>query len=179
LADNTVENPPIDSKKITFIKKNIGLVDNESHITMDSWMNMYCSKFDGKGILQMDIESSEYSAILSMSIHNMLKFKYIIVEFHDLNHLKNSIGYNIIYSTFTKILAHYNIVHIHPNNSSLPVSIYEYQVPPVMEFTFMNKSFVIQEKESNSFPHELDAKNITHLEDVVLPNCWCQIPNKS
>ncbi len=175
LADNSIVNPPIDSNKVKFIKKHIGVLDDESYMTMNTWMNMYSSQLTGKGILQMDIESNEYSAILSMSVHNLLKFKYLIIEFHNLHHLKNPTGFNIIYSTFTKILEHFNIVHIHPNNYRSPVDVYEYKIPPFMEFTFMNKGCNSFEESFFSFPHHLDCKNIPRLDDVMLPDCWFRV----
>ena len=172
LADYSVEKSPITSDKVSFIKKYIGVIDNDTNITMDSWMNKNCLGSSGMGILQMDIEGSEYEAILSMSVENLLKFKYLLIEFHDLNALKSQLGFNTIFSTFSKILTYFNIVHIHPNNCFPLIAAHDFQIVPVMEFTFMNKSFSVNEQVKLTFPHKFDFKSKTENEDVLLPACW-------
>lgn len=172
LADNSVDKAPIVSDKITFIKKHIGVMDNDLYTTMDTWINSNTLKHKGLGILQMDIEGSEYPALLSMSLENLNKFKYIIIEFHDLHQLFNSIGYDVIFSTFSKVLSQFNIVHIHPNNVFKSISCYEFEIFPIMEFTFVNKSYNINKPYLPTFPHQLDHKNVISKKEAVLPKCW-------
>jgi hypothetical protein len=120
----------------------------------------------------MDIEGGEYNAILSMSMENLKKFKYIIIEFHDLHQFINPIVYSTFFSTFNKILSQFNIVHIHPNNYSKINSCYEFQIPRALEFTFMNKTCNIKQAYIPTFPHKLDSINNPNMKEIVLPTCW-------
>lgn len=63
-------------------------------------MNYNLTSDSKKGILQMDIEGTEYEVILSTSTENLLKFQCLIIEFHNLHQIQNDIGYQIIYSCF-------------------------------------------------------------------------------
>lgn len=172
LADYNVSSPPIKSEFIKFVQKHLGIIDDYKNITLDTWINETLFKGHGMGILQMDIEGSEYEVINSITLSNLLKFKYLVIEFHDLDQLRNNFGYQIIYSTFNKLLKYYNIVHIHPNNIGHPITIHNYEIPPLLEITFALKNISDYNDTMKIFPHTLDSKNVQTKPDIILPLCW-------
>lgn len=84
LADYSVESPPSGLKFKTFTKKFIGPINSDIYITLNEWVGQLesCSN-SSDYILQMDIEGAEYSSILAASDNILKKFKYIVIEIHD------------------------------------------------------------------------------------------------
>jgi hypothetical protein len=120
----------------------------------------------------MDIEGAEYEVIYHTPVELLKKFRIIVIEFHSLGMLFSYGGYEIVSLTFKKLLEHFEIVHIHPNNCVEPISNGRFDVPPVMEFTFLRKDRTLVKKTIQTFPHALDVKNFPSKPDVVLPECW-------
>jgi hypothetical protein len=171
LADYSVEGPPIINDLFDFEKKFLGPSNLDMHITLESWIE---NKFPDlkNGILQMDIEGSEYSVLFETSPEILTKFKIIIIEFHGLEKIFNKIGYDFIFLIFTKLINDFEVVHIHPNNSETPFRFRNLFVPPVMEFTFLRKDRCLRKIPCTTFPHVLDRKNNCLKPDYPLPNCW-------
>jgi len=171
LADYSVDRPPVSHARFDFEKKYLGTEDDGIYLTLENWINIKESSKEGF-ILQMDIEGAEYAVILSTPTHVLQKFRILIIEFHQLNELFCFPGMQLIDLTFRKLLKYFDIVHIHPNNCLATVGYSRYQVPPVMEFTFLRKDRVRNASPAVSFPHLLDIKNAPYLPDVILPECW-------
>lgn len=171
LADYSVEAPPIKHKLFDFVKRYLGAENTDIYMTLESWIN---EKFPNlsDAILQMDIEGSEYAVIYQTPIEILKKFRIIVIEFHGLDNIFNQGGFDLIYLTFQKILTEFEIVHIHVNNvwPSLKYGIYE--VPPLIEFTFLRKDRINFKEPYLNFPHMLDVKNFKSKPDIILPMCW-------
>ena len=171
LADYSVEAPPFLHQLINFEKKFLGSANEGEFITIDYWMQKQKIN-DGDLILQMDIEGGEYGVLLSTPADVLKRFRILVIEFHGLNAIFNYNGLQLIELTFRKLLEHFEIVHIHPNNCMEAVGFGGYLVPPVMEFTFLRKDRVSVFELASNFPHPLDVKNAPGRPDLVLPKCW-------
>jgi hypothetical protein len=171
LADFSVEAPPRQHASFVFDKKFLGLEDDEVFIRMESWVR-YAPADDGDMVLQMDIEGAEYATLLDTSDETLRRFRLIVVEFHELQGLTDRIGHELIRLTFHKLLRHFDIVHIHPNNARRPVSYEGLVIPPVMEFSFLRRDRVHSRQPASMFPHPLDRRNMPSMEDIALPKCW-------
>ncbi len=171
LIDYSVEAPPLKHPLIDFEKKFLGLSSNEVFITLKDWINRKAPSAKDS-ILQMDIEGAEYEVILNMDDETLDRFRIIVIEFHFLENLLNEFSFNIIFSSFKRILKNFEIVHIHPNNFFSPIKYLNFEIPPVMEFTFLKKDRITHTEATTSFPHKLDSKNIPELPDFPLPRCW-------
>ena len=85
------------------------------NITLDEWVTT--NTMDNSNLLlQMDIEGSEIDVILNTSINTLLKFKILLIEFHDFDFLKTMFGIRISNNVFEKLTRDFTICHIHPNN---------------------------------------------------------------
>jgi hypothetical protein len=172
LADYSVESAPVQNDLIDFEKKFLGTDENEIFMTLDSWVKR---KEPEKSdfILQMDIEGAEYDVIYDLSAETLKKFRILVIEFHRLDSIFDKTGFKLINLTFKKLLKDFEIVHIHPNNCRAPVRIKDYEVPPLMEFTFLRKDRIFSNAKSDLiFPHPLDKPCVKSMTDYALPKCW-------
>lgn len=120
----------------------------------------------------MDIEGGEYDVLLESSSELLRRFRVIIIEFHSLQDIFNPKAFDLIYGCFYKLSKDFHVVHIHPNNCSGLVKCGEFEVAPVMEFTYIRKDRVGEYTYASRFPHALDRKNKKHKEEVILPRSF-------
>jgi hypothetical protein len=171
LADYSVDQAPVQHPLISFEKKFLGLKDDEVFTTLDAWVNQHAAdKTDF--LLQMDIEGAEYDVLFDVSDDTLKKCRILVIEFHHLDRLIIAEGFRFLNLIFKKIDKYFKVVHIHPNNCA-PSYIYdEFEIPPIMEFTFLRRDRITKYEQVIQLPHRLDQSNIQHLPDVKLPICW-------
>jgi len=85
LADLSISASPINSNKVRFDRKNLGALNDESYMTLDSWVADRVGDEFAEMIAQIDIEGDEYQAILATKEETLTKFQHIIIEFHNLD----------------------------------------------------------------------------------------------
>lgn len=171
LADGSVDSLPMIHPDLVFEKKFVGPTQGECVINFQHWIQAN-SESGEELILQMDIEGSEYSCILSCDAKVLSQFRVIIVEFHFLHKLCDPSVFPVLRDTFLKLLDTHRVVHLHPNNSGGLMKNGKIQIPRTMEFTFIRKDYVKSSIYSDSFPHPLDFKNVHAKREVVLPRVW-------
>ena len=169
MADKTVEKPNLSNENYEFLKKNIGSYDDEEMITIDTWISN--SEVHNK-ILQMDIEGSEYEAINSINELNFKKIQVMVIEFHHFEHVLNKMGYLVVKNVLQKVLKHFDVAHIHPNNCCGSYKIKELVIPSTLEITFLNKELTLKKEKIESIPNELDFKNVKNKPDILLDKNW-------
>ncbi len=130
-------------------------------------------------ILQMDIEGDEYSIIFDTPVEILKKFRIMVIEFHNMDLLISEGGFELIRFAFNKILSHFTVVHIHPNNNKKFFTFGEFLIPSVLEFTFLRNDRVkpkildgVTQGKVLQYPHKLDAPNVPKRVDYILPKCW-------
>lgn len=171
LADYSVDGPPVQSDLFDFEKKFIGVESEPKFMRLEDWI---LSKSSGSSelILQMDIEGAEYQAILDTPHEVLSRFRIMVLELHYLESLFDRVGFDLINSAFMKLLQNFEIVHIHPNNDTRPFNYGGYEVPPMMEVTFLRKDRISTRTPSLEFPHPLDCANDPNQRDYSLPSSW-------
>ena len=165
LADYSVEKSPCLHENIQFDKKFIGTKKNEQFTTLTEWVDSKELPDEGDLLLQMDIEGSEYEVILSSSFELLSRFRIIVIEFHFLDKASTYFGNKVITETFAKLLTHFEIVHIHPNNCCAPIAIHGMRIHPCIEVTFLRRDRFLESKPTTHFPHVLDRPNIKGKSD--------------
>ena len=156
--DGTIENIKSKNKNITFIKKNIGNVDNETITTLKDYINKYDNIF-----IKMDIEGGEVEWIDSLSNEELSKFSQIVIEFHYPYSHKEI-------STFEKILHNHILVHFHANNCCGTRIHKNIAIPNVFECTFINKKYysIPYILNDENIPSPIDMPNIKNKQDISL-----------
>ena len=172
LADYSVDGPAISRPELVFEKKFVGSSDSENFFTVASWKEKYIADYTGDLILQMDIEGCEYEVILSMPDVLLDQFRIMVIEFHSVDRLFDPLVFSTWSAIFRKILEHFHVSHIHPNNFADCVKIGEIEIPETLEFTFINKRRVSVTTPQGVFPHKLDARNNIEGRLLLLPKCW-------
>ena len=81
-------------------------------------------------------------------------------------------GFKQIKAVFDKILEHFYIVHIHPNNVLEPLNYLGLELPRLLEISFLRKDILNKLLRVSSLPHRLDKKNVENKKDVELPHYW-------
>jgi hypothetical protein len=173
MADYSVEKPPLSNPLFHFEKKFLGSENNQVFMTLNDWVSKNAPE-ENDLILQMDIEGAEYEVIMDAKQEILQKFRIIVIEFHDLEFLLSKIGHQLISNTFKKILRNFEIVHIHPNNIMKEKRfVYrQFEIPSVLEITFLRKDRISIQQPLITFPHPQDKPNSQELDDYVLPHCW-------
>lgn len=170
MADKTVKKPNLNFNNYEFLKKNIGSYNDDETLTLDRWMQQIEHKNDM--LLQMDIEGSEYEALLKLEEENLQKFKIMIVEFHHFEQVLTKIGYKVISNVFEKILKYFDVAHIHPNNCCGVYKLKKIEIPSTLEITFLRKDFTLQKNKVIGLPNKLDHKNVNEKTDIILDHNW-------
>lgn len=174
MADYSVNESPIKNQMLNFKKAFVGFENRENYVSLENWIIESSLENDTEMILQMDIEGGEYDVIIETSNSVLEKFRIIVIEFHTFDQIFNKSGYQLISSCFYKLLKSFEIVHIHPNNCSDTVVYDRYEVPPVIEFTFLRKDRIENKKFTNKFPNILDKDNQPNKRSITLPRCFYQ-----
>jgi hypothetical protein len=130
MADYSVDAPPVSNPMFRFEKKFLGMEDSASHTTLESWMQR-SGPFVSDLLLQMDIEGGEYEVIFDASNDTLARFRIIVIEFHYVAaYLCNPLSFKWMQATFRKLLKHFDVVHVHPNNWDPPQLVSGYLIPP-------------------------------------------------
>jgi len=173
LADYSVDSPPIQKPEFIFDKKFLGADDNETFFTLKSWKDKYLRGYTGELLLQMDIEGFEYEVICCTPAEVLSSFRIMVIEFHFLDRLFDKFVHKVVFKPcFEKILNHFYVAHIHPNNCCGTVKTRGIEIPRALEFTFYNKNRVAGAKEKQEFPHPLDRDNVVTNMFLRLPEVW-------
>ncbi|TPQ27239.1 hypothetical protein C2U70_30895 [Bradyrhizobium guangdongense] len=172
LADASVSSAPIDGDMVHFTRKFLGVVNNDTTITLDDWVSSNKPENDGDLILQMDIEGAEWPVLLNASRPTLQRFRMIVIELHDLERVMDKHAFNIIEATFDRLLQDFYIVHNHPNNYGRSVRCGSLVIPRALEMTLIRKDRVKSTSYAKTFPHPLDERNDRNSPDLPLPAQW-------
>lgn len=129
--DGTIKQYPYNyTRNITYIKKNINNMINNSNTNLIPLINNYKNIF-----LKMDIEGGEYPWLLSLSSENLKSFKQMVFEFHGINDNSWNTSYEDKIKCFKKLSETHYIIHAHGNNHGKLTG----KIPNVIELTYIRK----------------------------------------
>lgn len=159
--DGTIDTYPYEyTKNISFIKKNISNLNDDSNTDLSFLASKYNNIF-----LKIDIEGGEYPWLLSLNEELLYNFKQIVIEFHGITDDGWNTPYNDKVKCLEKLSKTHYIVHAHGNNHGPVVNNF----PDVIELTYVNKKYFESEPELNAtllpipeldFPNKVDNKDI-------------------
>ena len=169
MVDFNYVDPKILPISAIFQRKKIGITSDEDNLSINDWLDDQ----SGDIILKMDIEGDEYLTLSSISDKNLNKIRILIVELHDLRHLRNY----FFYKTFEKFILKLNnlfyVCHLHVNNVSKLTNIGGYNVPDMLEITFIRKDRIKNfTNKFASIPHKLDQKTVLNQKELNLDKNW-------
>lgn len=161
--DGTINNYPYEyTTSISFTRKNININNDEHNTNLDTLIDKYTNIF-----LKIDIEGGEYPWILSLTEHQLDKFKQIAIEIHGLNSNEWHSNQTDKIACLEKLSKTHYIVHAHGNNHRPAIN----GIPEVIELTYVNKRFFhgIPRLNTTKLPiHNLDFPNLSYANDIEL-----------
>jgi len=173
--DGTINNLPKTHKNITFIKKNIGIVNSNTTDNLFDILNTYKNIF-----LKMDIETWEYHWFNILSFEQLNNISQMVIEFH-YTHLDNELvvkcfndrskylSQSFRINILKKIRNTHVLVHFHCNNSCKTCIYNDIILPNVYECTFVRKDLIETiSLNSKSLPDTLDIKNSKNEPEFIL-----------
>ena len=166
MYDHTIEKLPFTNLK--FHWKKIGLtgkkIINNNLKTLNELLEENGHINETNMILKMDIEGSEWNMFNEISEDILLKFKYILVEFHFRNEF-----IPIYLNVFKKLNKAHQIFHLHCNNCCPMINFDTYPICSALEVSYIIKSNNTFIKNSDYFPvKNIDFQNIPNQLDVNL-----------
>ena len=175
LLDASVEKMPVYDVNLSFLKKYLGTETYGEFISFEDWIQNSIGSQTGSKMLQMDIEGAEYDIINTVEKGLLAGFDIFIIELHGLERLLIKDDFEKISRSFRRLLDLFYIVHIHPNNCTPKWKSMNYEIPPVLEITFLRKNIYddgLIARTDIKIPHKLDSKNVLHLPDIKLGINW-------
>lgn len=158
ICDSTDKRPPNLSELQDFTEGWIGPATVVGQaISVGDWI-LSKNLTDSDMILQMDIEGAEFLSVLALSETDLLNFRIIVMELHFLEGLKNRWAFSLVYQPFfDKLLAHFDVVHLHPNNCCGTWKYANVEFPRIIEVTLHRKDRVKVTLSESKIPHVLDS----------------------
>lgn len=163
IFDGTVNEPKHLPKQLKFIRKNIGINNDEYTTDLKEYVNSRKDIF-----IKMDIEGYEWDWLLSFS-ELFPKIKQLVFEGH--RFFNNIYNTKILKSLQTLNKTHY-LVHVHENNNNEKlVNIQNLMYPCLLELTFIRKDCEINGFNTLDLPiFGLDFPNVKKIEHNM--NMW-------
>lgn len=156
----------------TFTPQWLGSFNGGNTITLDAWVGSSAHAEAGSLLLQMDIEGAEYNALLACSDTLLSRFRMAVIAFHMLPALASA---RFLHMKFLPVLRklhlHFDAVHAHANNCCGTVELAGWEVPQVIELTFLRKADN-PEPRRRRIPHPLDVVNVPSLPPLPLGPPW-------
>lgn len=126
-------------------------------------VNGHCDNEDM--ILKMDVEGAEWDVLSTFPADELDRFDQITLEMHWFLDLNNR---GKIIESLKNLNKYHQIVHIHGNCFSLSIPMDGYNMPNIMEATYVrkrNREFV---KSERFFPTPLDRKNDWSYPEIMM-----------
>lgn len=171
LIDGTVDEPQNLPSGFVFLQKMLGPSTNQerNQISIKEVTNQYFPTSQSL-VLQMDIEGGEYEVLNSINEDDLIPFATILVEFHHLHKLNESLAWNSEIKRAIQIFERdFVLIHTHPNNAG-GFFLWKFRkLPRVVETTWVRKSLAGEVLGRAKLPHPLDRRNDTLMEDLAFP----------
>ena len=165
MYDGSVDAPKDLTKEHVFYKKYIGMSSFHNFISVSDVIKIDLKKYTGDLMAQIDIEGGEYAMFNTISNDELVRFRIIVVEVHEIDRWIQKRYFNeIVNPLLDKIFTTHNLVHSHPfiNNLKNHGGYFRfkgYKLPKVVELTFHRKDRAKYYGEYRIIPNMLDADN--------------------
>jgi hypothetical protein len=174
LLDGSISSLPngIKHDLLTFEGSYLSAIQAANMITLESWIDKSGYGNASNLILQADIEGAEYLALGAAPESLLAKFRYILIELHDLDLTCDQRFLNLYFTPLLrKLLTLFDVAHVHPNNGCGAFTFASgSEFPRVLEMTLV-RSECNQGEHVIYTPHPLDVLN-----DARKPPLGVQFP---
>jgi len=160
MFDHTINKNSYKDEYVNFFNEGLGFEKN-----CDTFINHYNKlNIEGAVLLKIDIEGSEYDFFEKTDILELSNIVTgICIEVHSLN----SENYrNRFIEIFNRLNEYFVLVHVHGNNWGGTFTYDDYQIPAIMELTFVNRQIAKNIEECNE---KYPIKNLDYANTMLYP----------
>jgi hypothetical protein len=166
--DHTIDRGPANHPLITFHKVAVAAADAPGALSLDSIVRHHLAGGDRRAILKMDIEGHEWVALRAASLSTLDRFAQIVCEFHLLQHIAEPEYTELFRLVLDKLRQHFEVVHVHGNNSWPMVNVSNVALPALLEVTFANRRYYQFAETNEVFPTAIDQPNVPSVPEIRL-----------
>lgn len=166
MLDASVDMPLNLPDEIEFVDKFlIPQSNSDAGVSISELVSIATSRFgrDVDFMLQMDIEGAEYEILNYMKPEDLLRFRILAIEFHDMElWIQNTFYSRTLLPVFNKLLEHFDVVYSRANNSSHTFRYKGFFIPSALELTFHRKDRLVSENGYRQMPSIVDFISATY-----------------
>lgn len=142
-------------KEIKFVKKFVVPINqSDSGISLSELISLHLNY---ELMLQMDIEGAEYEILKYINPKDLLRFRIMAIEFHDMElWIQNAFFRRTVEPIFDKLLEHFDVVYSRANNTNHTFYYKGYFIPSALEMTFHRKDRLLFKNGYRKLPSDLD-----------------------
>jgi hypothetical protein len=174
--DDSIDAPPASHPLFRFARRRlVGATASPGEVTLGALI-AECAGGDGAIICKLDVEGSEWEALLD-PCPEIARCRQLIVEFHHLGRLADANWWARAKQCLETIATTHQSVHIHGNNHGHYLILGGVPIPDVCEVTFALRSGYRFEAESVVFPTPLDRPNTEGRAEMFLGTFAASLPD--
>lgn len=141
-------------------------------VSLEDWISEVNPDSGDDLALQMDIEGSEYMALMACPSKVLARFRIMVIEFHFVDRILNDKMYNLLFRPlFLKLTKEFDVVFLHPNNAGAMDRRSGIDIPQSLEVTFYRKDRNVGEPFRQE-PSSLERVNIEGVPELKLSSHW-------
>jgi len=168
LYDDSIDELPLPVPNGTFFKERIGGSGLTSISDAISKAPVGCDL-----ILKVDIEGSELEAFGPLEVHEQIKFRQIVIEYHWLENIVEDTFYTQLLLVLEKLNETHFVLNSHPNNHGDVLIVENLLFPSVIEVTYLRKKdygFQTNVLSERSLLSKLNKPCNSMLPEIYFPN---------
>jgi hypothetical protein len=160
--DHTINySPSLPNFRKKFFRIGLNNFDvKNKYMTLTSICNQIAIQADDYNTLKIDIEGNEWKSLKGVSGELFEIFDQIIIEFHDITNMKQSLNSERIKLLETLNKTH-QILHLHANNDGQFISINGENLAQTIEVTYLNRKNYSFSDFVQSYPRQID--NVSNI----------------
>ncbi|MBF0161690.1 MAG: hypothetical protein HQL88_05325 [Magnetococcales bacterium] len=166
--DPTVNGPPTPHERFHFRKIGLGPQDTGLYHTLPTMIKENGLQAKNNLILKMDIENGEWPAFDVLSYTDLMRFRMIVAELHDLYLLAQEPYFKTAQKVIEMIARNHVCVHFHANNYARAVLVHGIVLYQVVEVTFLRKDRSTFTPSTEPIPSALDYPNKPGVDDYIV-----------
>lgn len=169
MYDHTIDALPYEHNNFIWKKtgicgeNEIGKVDNLKSLSEILKENGH--ENENNMILKMDVEGAEWDVFSTFSVDDLNRFDQIMLELHWFLDLKNK---DQILKTLNNLNKNHQLIHVHGNSVGISIPMNGYNMPEIIEATWVKKEGREFKHSERFFPTVLDTPSDLDYPEIIM-----------
>ena len=166
--DGTVAEAPTQHPLLTFHKKMVFADRSPTAVTLADMAAKYPASPEPNLMLKIDIEGAEWDVFDRAADADLVRFRQIVCEFHNLSALSDRNWFKLRKRVLEKLNRLFAPVHLHANNYGGIEIVRNIAVPRHLEVSYANRLCYRCDYSDEIFPTPLDRPCAPFLDEIIL-----------